>query len=110
MEGSKRFALVTLSALVAFGFVSLSPVSSVPEVSTSSGPSFADDFSTDTGLWVYAPTFVNITTGEYYPGRAYRDAVRQALVLTQNVNHQGGGIRLNQDIFSPFTAKFRYWS
>ncbi len=59
--------------------------------------SVEDDFSSDTGLW------------EYY-GSAYRDTSSGYVVLTENLNNQVGVIWLKQNITTPFTAEFRYYS
>jgi uncharacterized protein YraI len=68
--------------------------SALPTVSILS-ITFADDFSSDTGLWSYS-------------GNAYRDAQNGYIVLTPNKELQVGNVWLNQDITSPFTVEFRY--
>jgi len=70
--------------------------------------SFSDDFSSDSGLWAFVPKIINVDSGQEYPGSAYRDTDNQYLVLTEPKYHQGGVIWLNQDIFSPFIAEFKY--
>jgi surface antigen len=67
-----------------------------------------DDFSSDSGLWTYVGSAFNVDTGEEYTASAYRDLANEYLVLTENKNYQAGVIWLNRDIFSPFTAEFRY--
>ena len=63
--------------------------------STPMGEEFVDDFSIDTEMWTYI-------------GNAYRDFANEYVVLTENRDWQGGVTWLNQGIFSPFTAEFRY--
>jgi hypothetical protein len=58
-------------------------------------PSYADDFSTDSGLWTYA-------------GNAYRDATNQSLVLTQATWDQGGVAFFKIPVTGQFTANFSY--
>ena len=69
--------------------------------------SFSDNFSTDSGEWTYVETVYNVDTGEKCPGSAYCDLGNEYLVLT-NSGYQAGVIWFNRDIFSPFTAEFRY--
>jgi hypothetical protein len=52
-------------------------------------------------------TVYNVDTGEKCPGSAYRDLGKEYLVLT-NSGYQAGVIWFDRDIFSPFTAEFRY--
>jgi parallel beta-helix repeat protein len=67
-----------------------------------------DDFSTDSGMWSFVESVVNIDTGVKYPGSAYRDPANEYMVLTENRDYQAGVIWLNHDIFSPFTIEFKY--
>ena len=67
-----------------------------------------DDFSTDSGMWSFVESVVNIDTGVKYPGSAYRDPANEYMVLTENRDYQAGVIWLNHDIFSPFTVEFKY--
>gem|GEM_PF-2854063 len=67
-----------------------------------------DDFSTDSGMWRFVESVVNIDTGVEYPGSAYRDPANEYMVLTENRDYQAGVIWLNHDIFSPFTVEFKY--
>jgi hypothetical protein len=69
-----------------------------------------DDFSTDSGMWRFVESVVNIDTGVKYQGSAYRDSAAEYMVLTENRNYQAGVIWLNQDIFSPFIVEFKYKS
>lgn len=57
--------------------------------------SFEDDFSTDTGRWIYK-------------GWAQRDVVNEYVVLTTPTDDRWGIIWFDQDIIEPFHASFRY--
>lgn len=56
---------------------------------------FFDDFSSDSGVWEIL-------------GDANRDPVNQYLVLTENVNNQGGAAFFNNTFRTHFTANFSY--
>jgi hypothetical protein len=57
--------------------------------------SVADDFSTDSGLWIYGQN-------------AYRDAGNGYVVLTELSSGQVGTLWLKDQVEQPFSAEFRY--
>jgi PKD repeat protein len=69
---------------------------------------FYDDFSTDSGMWIFVKDMVNDSDWKIHPANEYRDTSAKYMVLTENKNRQCGVIWFKQDIFSPFTVKFKF--
>ena len=91
----KRFVAVAFAAIILAGVLYLQPTVQPMSTQQQSTTSFFDDFNADSKSWQYL-------------GHAYRDTTNQYLVLTENVDSQGGAVFLNVPVQSPFTASFRY--
>jgi hypothetical protein len=94
-KGRKRFVVVAFATIVLVGLFYLQPAVRPVSAQQSSTSSFSDDFSADSKSWQYL-------------GHSYRDTTNQYLVLTENVDGQGGAVFLNVPVQGPFTASFRY--
>ena len=89
MYNKKIIAIVLL--IIALPLGACNPVAEPASISEE----FVDDFSIDTGMWTYI-------------GNAYRDSANEYVVLTEHGDWQVGIAWFSQNIFSPFTAEFRY--
>ncbi len=91
----KRFAVVAFATIILLGLLYLQPTVRPVSAQQPSIPSFSDDFSADSKSWQYL-------------GHSYRDTTNQYMVLTENVEGQGGAAFMNVPVQGPFTASFRY--
>ncbi len=83
------------AAIILVGLLCLQPTVQPVSAQQQLIPSFFDDFSAESASWQYL-------------GHAYRDTTNQYMVLTENVDSQGGAAFLNVPVQGPFTASFRY--
>jgi PKD repeat protein len=69
---------------------------------------FYDDFSADSGMWIFVKDMVNDSDWKIHSASEYRDTSAKYMVLTENKNRQCGVIWFKQDVFSPFRVRFKF--
>lgn len=87
----KWLIMVSFLTFVVFGLLGCFPENPLRVTD----PFFSDDFSQDTGSWIYV-------------GSAVRDEENGYVVLTQNVDYQVGVIWLTMPVDFPFKVEFYY--